>query len=60
MNRGKPYDTRVDRGKQRAPDGKKPSGGGVPPNLIKCFRCGRMGHCVVECQSDVTKCFKCG
>ncbi|XP_058766068.1 uncharacterized protein LOC131639602 [Vicia villosa] len=54
--RGKLYDGK---GKQKACNGKKPSGGGSH-TLVKCYRYGVEGHRISECpQSDAT-CFKCG
>ncbi|XP_058759241.1 uncharacterized protein LOC131632510 [Vicia villosa] len=51
---GKPYDGK---GKQKAGNGKKPSGGGSH-TPVKYYRCGVEGHRISEClQSDVT-CFK--
>ncbi|XP_050876056.1 uncharacterized protein LOC127079724 [Lathyrus oleraceus] len=57
--RGKPYVTPVDKGKQKALDGKKTSGGG-PPASVKCFKCGGLGHCANECNNKVLRCYNCG
>ncbi|XP_058758294.1 uncharacterized protein LOC131631515 [Vicia villosa] len=43
--RGKPYDGK---GKQKACNGKKPSGGGSH-TLVKCYRYGVEGHRIFEC-----------
>ncbi|XP_058741280.1 uncharacterized protein LOC131613648 [Vicia villosa] len=53
----KPYD--ADKGKQKAFDGKRISGGG-DPTPIKCYRCGEQGHCSTECENKVLRCYKCG
>ncbi|XP_050908969.1 uncharacterized protein LOC127122717 [Lathyrus oleraceus] len=59
LNCGKPYSAPADKGKQRAADSKRPSGGGALTPL-KCYRCGELDHRVSECKSDVNKCYKCG
>ncbi|XP_050910061.1 uncharacterized protein LOC127123928 [Lathyrus oleraceus] len=57
--RGKPYVTPADKGKQKASDGKKTSGGGAPTS-IKCFKCGNLGHYANECNNKVLRCYNYG
>lgn len=59
LNRGKPYSSPADKGKQRVVDDKRPSRGGAPTPL-KFYRCGELGRRVSECKSDMKKCYKCG
>lgn len=58
-NRGKQYNAPVDKGKKKAREGKKPSGG-VASTGITCFKCGETGQRVSECTKDSWKYFKCG
>ena len=57
--RGKSYVTSADKGKQKAGDDKKPSGGGASTPVM-CYKCGVKGHRAPECTSPDVKCFKCG
>ncbi|XP_050896449.1 uncharacterized protein LOC127103225 [Lathyrus oleraceus] len=57
--RGKPYVTPVDKGKQKASDGKKTSGEGDPAS-VKCFKSGGLGHRANECNNKVLRCYNCG
>ena len=59
-NRGKPYSTPADKGKQRAYDDRKSGGGGRYPSSMKCFKCGDKGHRADQCQKDVKRCYRCG
>lgn len=51
QNRGKPYMTIVAKGnqkyQQKAASGSETSGGGVS-TLLRCFKCGGLGHCAFE------------
>ncbi|XP_050919848.1 uncharacterized protein LOC127137429 [Lathyrus oleraceus] len=57
--RGKLYVTPADKGKQKASDGKKTSGGGAPAS-VKCFKCDELGHRANECNNKVMRCYNCG
>ncbi|XP_058741476.1 uncharacterized protein LOC131613855 [Vicia villosa] len=59
-DRGKPYSSPADKGKQKVGFRKKPNGGGFASNPINCFRCGIEGNRANECQKGMKKCFKCG
>ncbi|PNX88317.1 cellular nucleic acid-binding protein [Trifolium pratense] len=60
-NRGKPYDKlKVDQeDKQKATYEREISGGGSP-STPRCFRCGAVGHKIIDCKTENPKCFRCG
>ncbi|XP_058753064.1 uncharacterized protein LOC131626243 [Vicia villosa] len=56
---GKPYDAPVGKGKQKAAEGKRTSGGDTPAGVV-CFKCGKDGHKSNVCTTDARRCFRCG
>ncbi|XP_058725720.1 uncharacterized protein LOC131597015 [Vicia villosa] len=58
-NHGKPYSAPTDKGKQRAAEGKRTSGGDIP-NGVVCFKCGRPGQKGNVCTREVKRCFHYG
>ncbi|XP_058741020.1 uncharacterized protein LOC131613363 [Vicia villosa] len=55
--RGKPYDNKK---KQKSGFGGKPSGGRAS-TLIKCYKCGKLGHKVFDCEIGSGRiCYSCG
>ncbi|XP_058744393.1 uncharacterized protein LOC131617019 [Vicia villosa] len=59
QGRGKPYDASSGKGKQRAYEGKKTSGGDAPAGIV-CVKCGKVGHQSNVCTADVSRCFRYG
>src|SRR3954471_10339098 len=69
QGRGKPYEASSGKGKQKAVEGKRTSGGDAPAGIV-CFKCGKVGHKSTSCgkfgheSSDCTHkdmvCFNCG
>ncbi|XP_050892723.1 uncharacterized protein LOC127098223 [Lathyrus oleraceus] len=59
LYRGKPYNAPADKGKQRASYERKPSGRRTLAS-VKCFKSGKLGHCVNECRNNVLRYFKYG
>ncbi|XP_050915663.1 cellular nucleic acid-binding protein homolog [Lathyrus oleraceus] len=56
-NEGKSYSTPTDKGKRKTLDEKRLSGGETSAS-IKCFKCGVVGHRVIDCKSSEKSCFK--
>ncbi|XP_050919045.1 uncharacterized protein LOC127136541 [Lathyrus oleraceus] len=52
--RGKPYSALDEKGKQRDSDEKNPSVGETLAS-VKCFKCGKLGHCTNECKNNVLR-----
>ncbi|XP_058757164.1 uncharacterized protein LOC131630400 [Vicia villosa] len=59
QGRGKPYDAPIGKGKQKAIEGKRTSGGDAPAG-ITCFKCGKAGHKSNVCTDDAMRCYCCG
>ncbi|XP_058751789.1 uncharacterized protein LOC131624885 [Vicia villosa] len=59
QGRGKPYDTQVGKGKQKATEGKRTSGGDALAGIV-CFKYGKVGHKSNVCTADTKRCFCCG
>ncbi|XP_058756089.1 uncharacterized protein LOC131629318 [Vicia villosa] len=59
QGRGKPYDTPVGKGKQKAIEGKRTSGGDAHAGIV-CFKCGKAGHNSNVATTDAKRCFCCG
>ncbi|XP_050909666.1 uncharacterized protein LOC127123498 [Lathyrus oleraceus] len=60
-NRNKPYNVTNAKGKQRFQPktvGAKTQIGGGAPTLVKCFKCGVLGHHALECTA--LNCYRCG
>ncbi|XP_058784313.1 uncharacterized protein LOC131659091 [Vicia villosa] len=58
-DRAKPYSAPANKGKQKAFDGKKPSGGGAPAS-VRCYKYGHPNHRASECKNDGPTCFNYG
>ncbi|XP_050892814.1 uncharacterized protein LOC127098299 [Lathyrus oleraceus] len=58
-NYGKLYSAPAGKGKHKASDKKRLSGGEAPAS-IKCFKCAVAGHCVNDYKSSKKRSFKCG
>lgn len=43
------------KGKKKATGGFNPSGG-----VFRCYKCGGVGHRIIDCEETAVKCFKCG
>ncbi|XP_058784805.1 uncharacterized protein LOC131659664 [Vicia villosa] len=59
QGRGKPYDASLGKGKHKAYEGKRTSGGDAPASIM-FFKCGKAGYKSNVCTADVKKCFRCG
>ncbi|XP_058733352.1 uncharacterized protein LOC131604960 [Vicia villosa] len=59
QNRGKPYDGPAGKGKQKATEGKRTTGGDAPAGIV-CFKCGKTGHKSTVCTVEAKRCFHCG
>ncbi|XP_058725805.1 uncharacterized protein LOC131597108 [Vicia villosa] len=59
QGRGRPYDAPSGKGKQRAYEGKKTSGGDAPAGIV-CFKCGKVSHKSNVCTADAMRCFRYG
>ncbi|XP_058733518.1 uncharacterized protein LOC131605143 [Vicia villosa] len=59
QGRRKPYDAPVGKGKQKAIEGKRTSGGDAPVGFV-CFKYGKAGHKSNVCTVEARKCFRCG
>ncbi|XP_058776914.1 uncharacterized protein LOC131651257 [Vicia villosa] len=59
QNCGKPYDAPAGKGKQKAAQGQRTSGGDAPASIV-CFKCGKPGHKSNMCIAEVRMCFRCG
>ncbi|XP_058733102.1 uncharacterized protein LOC131604694 [Vicia villosa] len=59
QGRGKPYDGPAGKGKQKATEGNRTSGGNSPAGIV-CFKCGKAGHKSIVCTAGTKRCFCCG
>ncbi|XP_058761401.1 uncharacterized protein LOC131634796 [Vicia villosa] len=59
QGRGKPYDAPIGKGKLKANEGKRTSGGDALAGIV-CFKYGKTGHKSTVCTVDATRCFHCG
>ncbi|XP_058725713.1 uncharacterized protein LOC131597008 [Vicia villosa] len=59
QGRGKPYDALVGKGRQKAVEGKRTSGGDAHAGIV-CFKCGKVGHKSTVCTAGTKRCFRFG
>ncbi|XP_058780830.1 uncharacterized protein LOC131654920 [Vicia villosa] len=59
QGRVKPYDAPAGKGKQKAIEDKRTSGGDAPTGIV-CFKCSKAGHKSTVCTVEAKRFFRCG